>query len=431
MNAAARTTLLRLALGSLAVAGAILLAAASSPASARSGGASAPGSPSDDGVAFPKIASFRAGSAVAPSVIARYDWVVTDGSGYGLDRLDQVHQLNPHQLQMIQVWGGVCGHETIAATYGFGQVCRPFSSPWGTLRSMSTSDEVVDPNGAAHQYGTVDVLNMQQHSGPDSTAIWSARVRTAYYLQDVRGHPQIRGIWGDNDFWSDQGYAWSGAPVDPRAWDDGFIANHLELQHLLPRGAIIGGNDLSSMAAHPSAYRGSVPGGWRLLGGGGQAGMKESVNLDSGLEQPDGLDGLIRSVQTWLHLKTLDGRQRYEMINVTGVSGTSSTARLALAAACISGGYLWGYLGGDFATTFDFWMPEFDKYGRHWLGHPLADGGRARSGVWVRRFEHGTVVANATDSPQTVQGITVGPRDAAFVRRENGTAPPLRTSASR
>ena len=395
MNGAARTILLRLALGSLAVAGVILLAPASSPASARSGGASAPGSPSDDGVAFPKIASFRAGSAVAPSVIARYDWVVTDGSGYGLDRLDQVYRLNPHQLQMIQVWGGVCGRETIAATYGFGQVCRPFSSPWGTLHSASTSDEVVDPNGAVHQYGTVDVLNMQQHSGSDSTAIWSARVRTAYYLQDVRRHPQIRGIWGDNDFWSDQGYAWSGASVDrilAASRDDGVdpasiriapvstLAN-FELQHLLPRRAIIGGNDLSSMAAHPSAYHGSVPGGWRLLGGGGQAGMKESVNLDSGLEQPDGLDGLIRGVQAWLHLKTLDGRQRYEMINVTGVSGTSSTARLALAAACISGGYLWGYLGGDFATTFGFWMPGFDKYGRHWLGHPLADGGRARSGV--------------------------------------------------
>lgn len=378
----------------------------------------------DDPVGYPKIALFR--SAGSADQLAKYDWVVEDGSPGGLADLDKAKQSNPNLLELISPYGGVSYKDVIMATYGYSKISAPISSPWGTLRAKQTNDDVLDPSGSPHQYGSVTVLNLQQYGSSDSTAIWSARVRAKYYLDNVAGHPGIQGIWGDNDFWSDQGYAWSGAHVDARLWNNGFIAAHQELARLLPAGSIIGGNDLSSMADHPSSYQGDVPNGWQLLNGLGRAGMKEGANHYYGLTDASGLDGLITGIRSFLALKQLDGLQRYEMINVSEVSPDSATARLGLAASCISGAYFWGYggSGGDFASALSFWMPQFDQNGRHWLGRPTADPVQLASGVWSRTFEHGTVVANASGSSRTVAGVTVPNDDGAFIAGNNGSAPP-------
>lgn len=388
--------------------------------------------PLEDSVGFPKVAIYRPGSGGTAGVLGRYDWAVVDGDARSIAAASAAARTHPRLLTMVVPYGGIHQRDVIAATYGYSKISAPITSPWGTLRAKQTRDDVLDPNGSPHQYGDVTVLNMQQYTAPEATAIWSARVRAKYYLDNVRGHPGIRGIWGDNDFWSDQEYAWSGAQIDRRAWDDGFIAAHRQLRDLLPAGTVIGGNDLSSMADHPQRYHGSVPDGWQLLKGLGEAGMKESANRYYGLTDASGLDDLITGIRRFLGLKRLDGLQRYEMINVSQVDPHSATARLGLAAASISGAYLWGYGGssGDFASSLDFWMPEFALHGRHWLGLPVAGPVRLARGLWSRKFEHGTVVANASGSARSVAGVTVPDDDAAFVAVENGTAPAAARAAS-
>ena len=373
-----------------------------------------------DSVGFPKIALFRPGTGIDPSTLAKYDWVVEDGTARGVWLLDEAKRLNPNLLGLIQPYGGVSQQDVFAATYGFGKVSSPISSPWGTLRAFSTDDLVKNVDGTPHIASGVDILNWQQSGTSDSTAIWSARVRAKYYLDNATGHPGVMGIWGDSDLWSDQGYAFNGARFSASSWDDGFVRHHQELMRLLP-GAVIGGNDLSSMAGHPSRYAGTIPDAWKHVG---QAGMKESTNKYFGLTGADGLDNLITGIRQFMALKLEDGQQRYEMLNVSDTTNTA-TMRLGLAAACISGAYFWGYpgSGGDFSSSLSLWLPEFDRHGRNWLGLPTGDPLRVAPGLWTRSFEHGTVIANASGSSRTTAGVTVPDGDGAFIEGASSPAP--------
>lgn len=388
----------------------------------------------EDSVGYPKLAAFRAGTSTTVDVAKKFDWIVGDGYSGGISFLDKVYAANPKQLQMVQPWcfgGGLAYEETLAATYGFGKIISPVPSPWGTLRaSDKINDNLKNPDGTVHQAGTTSVLDWQQYIGDASVAIWSARMRAKYYLDDLAGaHPNIKGLWGDNDFWSDNGYAWTGVNINLTKWDDGFIVHHKEMQRVLPPGTLIGGNDLASMADHPASFHGSDPVGWKLLGGGGQCGMKEGVNHYRNIMNPAGAQSVIEGVRRWLALSSEDGQQRYIMVSVNTVATTSPTARVGLAIACLSGAYYWLYTGsgGDFGSTWTSWMPEFDKYGKNWLGKGIDDPVQISTGLWVRHFENGTVILNLSGTFKTVEGITVSNGDAAFTQVANPVPTPTPT----
>jgi hypothetical protein len=370
----------------------------------------------EDQVGFPKIALYRAGSGISGTTLAKYDLVVSDGNTTAVPNLDAAKALNPSFVGLIQpAMFNVDSWDIFAATYGAYDTLKTTTQAlWGeTLRAFNPSTDFLrNPDGSIHWVsgtGTVSVLNWQNAD----VARWSAKVTAHYALLYGQGHPGVLGIWGDNDLWSHWSYAFTGAAFSPSAWDDGYVIHHRELAARLPAGWIIGGNDISSVSADPSGYKGTIVDGWKLLNA-AQAGMKEHAQRK--LTSATGLDSLINSVLPFMTLKREDNRQRYVIIGLDGVSATSATARLGLAAACISGAYFWAYSGSSGAYATSFWMTDFDRYGAHWLGRPTGDPVNHASGLWSRTFANGAVIANLSGSSKTLYGVTVPNGDAAFVR---------------
>lgn len=295
------------------------------------------------------------------------------------------------------------------------------SVPLGkTLRATkpNSGDFVKNIDGTVHNFsgtGTVSVLNWMDMD----TALWSADVFAHFARVNGFGsNPAIKGVWGDNDAWSTEGYFFTGTNFNATAWDDGFVRHHQQLRADLP-GAVIGGNDLSKMSEDPSRYRGTITDGWKQIG---DAGLKEHVQYQLGTASR--VDTLITGNQRFLSLKAIDGHQRYIMLGLDNTTATKDV-RLALGTAVISGTYLWYYSGrsGNWAATYAYpgsanSIPEMGQsgnYGRNWLGKSIASPVQITSGVWARNFEHGAVIINATKSVQTVAGQTVPSHDAKFL----------------
>ena len=263
----------------------------------------------------------------------------------------------------------------------------------------------------------------------NETALWSADIAAYWAKQDgalSRMHSGVMGVWGDNDLWSDQTYAFKGTPLDPdavgsasananrAAWDTNYVAHHDRLANDLP-GMIIGGNDISSYSADPAAYRGNVRNGW-LLPGISSAGMRECADRYFGLYTASGLDGLIVAAQRFLGGKRLDGKQRYLMLNNCDATSTQIN-EYSLAVATIGGFYYWPYTqSGWWGSTLTIApaIPDVTRNGRrHWLGFPTAPPQKLASGLWKRTFQHGAVYANMTGTDQTVDGHTL-PNEAGL-----------------
>lgn len=372
----------------------------------------------EDQVGFPKIALFRPGSGIGGPTLAKYDLVVSDGNATAIANLDAAKALNPSFIGLIEpsIYDGLFW-DIFAATYGaYDTLKAPTQALWGEpLRAFNPSTDFLrNPDGSIHWVsgtGTVWMLNWQNAD----VARWSAKVAAHFARLYGEGHPGVAGIWGDGDLWSHWSYAFAGAAFSAPAWDDGYVIHHRELAARLPAGWIIGGNDISSVSAAPLGYKGTIVDGWKLLNA-GEAGLKEHAQRK--LTSAAGLDSLINSVLPFMTLKREDGRQRYVIIGVDGVSASSATARLGLAEACISGSYFWAYSGssGAFDTATSFWMSDFDRYGAHWLGRPTGDPVNHASGLWSRTFANGAVIANLSGSTKTLYGVTVPNGDAAFVR---------------
>lgn len=380
----------------------------------------------DEREGFPKIAAYRPGCSVAAAKLAAFDWVVTSGTCAAA--LDRAHGRNPSLLGMIQPGRR---DELFAASYGqYDQIASPLSHPAiGSIRAFQSSDWLHNTDGSVHQMGSVNVLNLLS----TDTALWSADV-AAYWARRngalSRRHPGVMGIWGDNDFWSDQAYAFVGTPLDPNAagaavasanqatWDTNFVARHNRLARDLP-GMVIGGNDLASYSAHPAAYKGGVANGW-LLPGISSAGMRECADRYSGLFEASGVDKLITAAQRYLAGKKLDGKQRYLMLNNCDAT-SMQTNEYSLAVATIGGFYYWPYTqSGWWGSTIALApaIPGYIRNGtRHWLGLPTAAPKRLASGLWKRTFQHGVVYVNMTGATQTVDGRTLDNQAGLFVGR--------------
>jgi len=382
---------------------------------------------------FPKIAAYRPGCHFAPSTLARFDWVVTSGTCTAF--LDRVHARNRSLLGMIQP---ARPGQLFAASYGgYDRVLSPLRHPAiGPIRGFRSGDWLHNTDGSTHRMGTVNVLNLLS----TDTALWSADV-AAYWARRngalSRKHPGVMGVWGDNDFWSHQAYAFIGTPLDPKAvgaatasanqavWDQNFIARHNRLARDLP-GMVIGGNDISSYSADPAAYKGTVAKGW-LLPGISSAGMRECADRYLGLYKASGVDRLITAAQRFLAGKRLDGKQRYVMLNNCNATSTQIN-EYSLAVATIGGFYYWPYTQSGWwgsTTTIAPTIPDYTRHGaRHWLGFPTAAPQKLASGLWKRTFQHGVVYANMTGATQTVDGRTLEDKTGLFTGNPPGHGAP-------
>lgn len=371
----------------------------------------------DSRAGFPKIAAYRPG-CIGAAEAARFDWLVTAGDCES--SIDAGYRLNPRLLGMIQPSGS--DGDLFAATYGaYGRMTSPVRDPQiGTIRPFRPSDWLADTSGGVHEYGTVEVLDWTNLD----TALWSADVMAYWAKRNgvlSKSHPGIAGVWGDNDLWGDQTYAFDGTPLARSAalraaWDTNDVLHHLRLARDLP-GMIIGGNDVASYSDNPGSYRGRQKLGW-LLRGVSSAGMRECADRYFGLYDAAGVDGLVRSAQRFLAGKRVDGRQRYLMLNNCDASSTDVN-EYSLAVATIAGMYYWPYANDDWSTTVSIApaIPDVARNGRrHWLGAPTGAPQRLAPGFWKRRFQHGLVYANMSGSTQSADGHVLGNETGLFVQ---------------
>jgi hypothetical protein len=396
----------------------VALAAAAVAAVAVSASAAPSRTYEDTRAGFPKIAAYRPGCSVGGGQAAVFDWFVTDGACPSA--IDAGYRLNRRLLGMIQPSGP--NGDLFAATYGqYDRMTSAVRDPRiGTIRPFRTSDWVADTSGGVHEYGTVEVLDWSSLD----TAIWSADVMAYWAKRNgalAKSHPGIAGIWGDNDFWGDQTYAFTGTKLESSAlratWDTNDVIHHQRLAKDLP-GMIIGGNDIASYSDDPGSYRGRQKQGW-LLRGLSSAGMRECADRYFGLYDPHGVDMIVRSAQRFLAGKGTDRKQRFLMLNNCSAASTEVN-EYSLAVATIAGMYYWPYTDGDWSTTLSIApsIPDVARNGRrHWLGAPTGAPQQLASGFWKRTFQHGVVYANMSGSPRSADGHTVGNQVGLFIAR--------------
>ena len=381
--------------------------------------AAAPARPYEDTRAgFPKIAAYRPGCSTSGAQAAQFDWFVTDGRCPAA--IDGGYRANRSLLGMIQPSGR--GEDLFAATYGgYSQMTSPVHDPrLGTIRAFRPTDWLQDASGGVHEYGTVEVLDWTSLD----TAIWSADVMAYWAKRNgalAKRHPGIAGVWGDNDLWGDQTYAFTGTKAESPSlratWDTNVVLHHQRLAKDLP-GMIIGGNDVASYADDPGAYRGKQARGW-LLPGLSSAGMRECADRYFGLYDPHGVDIIIRSAQRYLAGKAVDRKQRYLMLNNCGASSIQIN-EYSLAVATIAGMYYWPYIDGDWATTLSIApsIPDVARNGkRHWLGAPTGAPQQLASGFWKRTFQHGVVYVNSSGTSRAADGHTIDNQTGLFLPR--------------
>jgi hypothetical protein len=282
------------------------------------------------------------------------------------------------------------------------------------------------------------VLNMASFGSPDSTAEWAARLRAHWYLEALGGAPRkrpgIHGIWGDNFVWYGpyfkQNRSPGGAPpaMTGQEWDDGAIRNHAELRTLLGSNVLLGANGLGSACGFGDVYEGSVEGAECTVG---DATAWEGYGSDFYLYDPANLDRAIGQFERWMNSRS-GGRAKYGFMIEYGTCGTNNLGhplterdkRMGLALATVGGIALWAVQECDWGTTVvpggQFSIPEMGDnatYPRGWLGQPTSDPVRTAWGQWKRTFTGGIVYANATGAAWDVDGVSVPPRDAFFVKR--------------
>lgn len=408
--------------------------------------------------------------------LARYDLAITRGvtgeDAYAADAYARnpriVNLIVPYISQKPTTYAGT-GFSAIDG--GYSMITAPLTDDpvVGTVRAFSGNDLLKNLDGTIHRYGdgaycsagsdaqgTVTLL--ARHLG--DTAVWSARARAYFARKGGLGtKPYIFGIFGDNDLWSNADYAFGSQPAAgctaaqvqsavyyaspgsataKAAWDDGVVRHYDELRRILP-GKLYGGNGSEAVAADPSLYKGTIAGGQMR---GGNVSIIEAftgrIKAWGTQSAADRTDGFIRQSSRFLDLKLQDGKQRYLILNPGNIQTASADlgpaeGRLTLAVATVIGAHYWPYRGplGTFTNTFDYTAPELGSHfdptspygGRGWLGQPTGAAVRVAAGVWKRAFQYGSVILNSSTATVTVDGRSVPPGDAVFVRGGSAPAP--------
>ena len=366
---------------------------------------------------------------------------------------DRSYVLNPKQVNFIIPTTSVSpdgvspgpncgGFNGFAVSYGaYDSITSPITSPYpgvGTIRpwfgaSCPLGDYACFSDGTRI---TPELLNFASAD----TAEWAAKVRAHFYEKDLStgSHPGVHGIWGDNFAWwgpyfNKMRSSGGAAPLGPaQAWDDGSIQNVTKLHSLLGN-ALLAANGAGLACGFGDVYVGSVAG--KECTGAGDTALWEGYGGYVTVHDPARFDSAIGQFKRWLSTPAGDGHPKRGMMNVYGLTGqnalghvlTAQDQRLELAFACIGGVYAWLINGDGWGTTAipgtpagsNFAIPEMGDsaaYPRGWLGLPTGAPIKVASGEWKRTFTGGTVYANATASPWTIDGHTIPAQDGLFVR---------------
>jgi hypothetical protein len=401
-----------------------------------------------DPARFPKMASHLAFSFGDGSTNSHFALNVIRGCNPEV--ADRSIALNPKQVNFIVP--GVessaavnrCGAEDgLAVTYGNGyrRDSSVIHSPYrgvGTIRPFDAGEDIARYRDGTRAFSDdVWVLNLFSSGSDRSTAEWAARLKAHWTLTNLGGglakHPGVQGVWGDNFLWWNRNFdsarSPGGSPLggDAARWDDGLIRNHQKLRALLGPDFLLGGNGAGWACSGYTPYYGTNRDDACTAA---DAAMWEDAGryiYDEG-----GWDRYIRYFTGWIASGRSERRQKYGIMAEYGTCGfgnlghslTDSDLRMGLAMATIGGIDLWAVHDCDWGTTVvpgeQFSIPEMgdtNTFPRGWLGQPTSDATRVDLGRWMRPFTGGRVYANVTDEKWSVDGISVPPRNAVFVKR--------------
>lgn len=397
---------------------------------------------------FPKMAQYLAFSWDVEA-LAKFDLNVVRGCTAD-GAVKDSYAATPRQVNLIMP-GRVtptnpCSNELgFSATYGNGYWAHtaPLASPYpgiGTIRPASEADKARRPDGSIFLQPVHNhlVLNMHSSGDDEKTAEWAARLKAHWALENVGGSfaakPWLHGVFTDNHlYWHAYDSHLGGVGA---TWDDGLVRNGFKLRELLGQDVVLGGNGAMypCVGIHDEQYFGTIPNG--SCASANAAMYEEGANK---IYWDLAWDHFAERLPQWIAKKSLDGRDRFGIFAVYGnvvATGrgrpiTDADKRLALAMATIGGWHLWITQDSSWSTTIvpggPNSIPEMgqsSQFPRGWLGQPTALPSRVGFGRWKRIFTGGTVYANTTTSPWTVDGLTVLPDDALFSKVTVPPPPP-------